>query len=932
VRYFLGWDRPFIQLVVEWLWARRDGMDGMLLVVPTMESGRKVRQALAERGACIAPQVITAGKFGALGYRGEENALLEQEVWAGALKTYDWDAASGILSEPSGENWEVLMAEEMRTLRVQTGEYGMNFYHVWQRLPETHPDKGRWGVLAQWEYRYTYRLKEMGGVDSYEVRNKHFAQAELPKGITHVVWVGVTDPTEHAVRMAEVMIEREQEISFLIAAPESDGFDPYGRPQTEYWQERKVDWPLGNKALYSASDPRALGYLLQDHLAEWASAGREEISIGVGDKAMVGQIQAVLGESGVRVFNPAGKSLSGWSFVEWLKVWIRYCQEEKVSDLRVLARSAWTLRLLDEPLSLVSVSDALQKVCSDAKPHTVKDLWRLRESGWPFDPKREKMLEGALGYVLRLVSGLREARALMYGRVDLENLRLLLVQVLGGQLSDEAAYAEECYRELERLGQGLPEQVAKYVDFAQEYLRRLEKGSIGESREQVHVEALGWLELAFESAPYMMISGLNEGVLPNTELGNTWLPESLREMLGMKTNADRVAHDIFYIQSLLEPRRDEGEVRGYFLKYGAGGEPMKPSRLILQVEREELAQRVAHTFSEQTYSRLSQPWRRDWVLRVPAMDKELKRLSASRIKGYLDCPFRYYLKFELGMSRPEQQLHEWSQAEFGSLVHEVLEAMQHDAGILTTKNEHVLKEWLWAQLDELIEKRFAEHIPTAFAIQRETLRQRLQFFAYLEVKSRLHDDQWKPVRFEEEFSFEIDGVRIIGAIDRVDQNAAGEYRLVDYKTGKVDPAEKSHMAKIPKDGLPAHLVDTAVAFEYMGDELYWKNLQLPIYALAYRQKYGKLPVLAYCTVAKTAQDTRYTEWVFTAELAEAAEKAIRDVIKAIRAERYWPPVERAERAYDDYRAFHYGYAMSDGFTEPVRETIETTLTQGELNL
>ena len=63
-REFLGWDRPFLTQAVAWLLERRDELPGMLVVVPTAQSGRRLREALAESaGALLAPKVVTPGSF-----------------------------------------------------------------------------------------------------------------------------------------------------------------------------------------------------------------------------------------------------------------------------------------------------------------------------------------------------------------------------------------------------------------------------------------------------------------------------------------------------------------------------------------------------------------------------------------------------------------------------------------------------------------------------------------------------------------------------------------------------------------------------------------------------------------------------------------------------------------------------------------------------
>ncbi|NNM28980.1 MAG: hypothetical protein HKO57_05625, partial [Akkermansiaceae bacterium] len=47
-REHLGWERPFLPVLVEWLLARREELPGTLVVVPTAQAGRRLREAMAE--------------------------------------------------------------------------------------------------------------------------------------------------------------------------------------------------------------------------------------------------------------------------------------------------------------------------------------------------------------------------------------------------------------------------------------------------------------------------------------------------------------------------------------------------------------------------------------------------------------------------------------------------------------------------------------------------------------------------------------------------------------------------------------------------------------------------------------------------------------------------------------------------------------------
>ena len=103
-REFLGWDQPFLTRAVEWLLERRDDLPGMLVVVPTSQSGRRLRETLAAAtGALLSPKVVTPGWF--LQTRDDEAAAdwMEQVAWVEVLEAVaDWPAYEALFPAPPG--------------------------------------------------------------------------------------------------------------------------------------------------------------------------------------------------------------------------------------------------------------------------------------------------------------------------------------------------------------------------------------------------------------------------------------------------------------------------------------------------------------------------------------------------------------------------------------------------------------------------------------------------------------------------------------------------------------------------------------------------------------------------------------------------------------------------------------------------------------
>ncbi|MBT3776242.1 MAG: DUF1592 domain-containing protein, partial [Gemmatimonadales bacterium] len=59
------------------------------------------------------------------------------------------------------------------------------------------------------------------------------------------------------------------------------------------------------------------------------------------------------------------------------------------------------------------------------------------------------------------------------------------------------------------------------------------------------VELLDWLEVPLDDAPVVMLTGFNEGMLPESVSGHAFLPDALRSRLGLIDNRRRLARDAY---------------------------------------------------------------------------------------------------------------------------------------------------------------------------------------------------------------------------------------------------------------------------------------------------------------------------------------------------------------------------------------------------
>ena len=216
---------------------------------------------------------------------------------------------------------------------------------------------------------------------------------------------------------------------------------------------------------------------------------------------------------------------------------------------------------------------------------------------------------------------------------------------------------------------------------------------LSEDRAPLAIELQGWLELLWEDAPHLVVAGLNDGIAPEAVVGHPFLPESLRslEVLGLKGNAERFARDAYQLMALLESRRASGRVDILLVRRNQGGDPMRPSRLLLCCQDQQLPGRVRHLCRDVEIEGTAASWEPGFQLvpnaprRHEDADRDedqgvgpfalrsIERLSVTGFKRYLQSPFHFYLERLRRVEAVEPVRGELNPMEFGNFCHHVLE-------------------------------------------------------------------------------------------------------------------------------------------------------------------------------------------------------------------------------------------------------------------
>ncbi|MBI5146417.1 MAG: ATP-dependent helicase [Thaumarchaeota archaeon] len=162
--------------------------------------------------------------------------------------------------------------------------------------------------------------------------------------------------------------------------------------------------------------------------------------------------------------------------------------------------------------------------------------------------------------------------------------------------------------------------------------------------------------------------------------------------------------------------------------------------------------------------------------KVPVINKEELRLSASKIKTYLDCPLKFKFAHILQVPTPPRPYFD-----LGSAVHAVAEHLTKLQLEGTPPTEELAFEILAREW-------------SSSGFQNETQENQSKEKAKEMIRTYLKwvkENPNSPVAVEQRFTVEIGGVPFNGFIDRVEKTPDGKFEVIDFKTGGVYENSKS---------------------------------------------------------------------------------------------------------------------------------------------
>ena len=973
---FLNKPEPLLPQVVSVLtsqWEERLlDLSGTAVVLPTQEARRRLHEGLvrvaASRSSALLPPVwMLPMQLPEYGSRDIAPGPVEQLCWISVLRGRTQEELGGLFAHrpmPEMDTTHSLeLGNRIRSLRGELAQAGISLEEAVQRLACENGGFAdpRWSTLLHLESLYLKELQKTAFHDRTLLQLAGIASPlpPLPTGypvttITRVIIAGVPDLPKAYETIIPKLKARGIAVDLLVCDPDGRGtswFDEYGRP-CAHWAAAEIETQGGHSRthLYASESEMAAAAVV---LANSSGGTFLTTAVGVTSPDVADLIRETFHSADLSAFNPAGTPLDSMALGRLLGLVLAHLQEDDFrSALQLLRNRDIQVAISMEPEQLARL-DQLQSGMIPSSLEDLMDRWEARlfiNRGGSGETERTEQADHSLLTSLRALHQLTALVARGKGPLPLLELSRSIYGSRNLNSIPGAAETAESIAEWVHGVGSLADQLpsTEVLSLIQLHLRS--QICTGEKLTS-SIELQGWLELLWEDAPHLIVTGMNDGLVPEVRPSDPFLTEKIRERWQLPSNKTRLHRDCYQTVCLVAARALMGRVDFLLSRRDSEGSFLKPSRLLLQCRDEELAGRVEDLFRELP-QRTSKSWRSAWQLEAQAAGiRKPDHLSASSIKEYLACPTRYYFKKLAGLSKENFGVEELEGSVFGSLLHEALQEFGSDTVTRDLTDEDAIAHDLEHRWSRIFHARYGEDPDLALLYQLKAGTKRLREAA--RVQAALRAEGWEIVGCEFEFSGfrpkALDHARmplpIVGRIDRIDrrrnEDGSHSWRIIDYKSSEdTETPQASHLKKVTK------LLDQSAhqEYEFVGlkktgksskkgqEEVQptlhrWVDLQLPIYALVAKAvKEGDLSISrlpkvdgevesAYFQIPADENDTGIAIFAEFEGWEASALKCLSGVSRSIQEGVFWPP---RDPQYDDFEGIFFDHLIEEN---PILRTI-----------
>lgn len=502
----------------------------------------------------------------------------------------------------------------------------------------------------------------------------------------------------------------------------------------------------------------------------WLAEGRRDIAVIALDRFAARRLRAVLERDAILMQDETGWTFSTASVSHVLDRWFALLQDDFYHrDVLDFLKSPFVFADLDADIRAEAVA-ALERAI--ARRNAVSGLDRL--AGLVQDnPVAAAMLQR----LARAATRFRIRRGLsISGWVE------VLFEALADFGAGAAIEADNAGRQLldllRRLGRELaPESGRLNLSAWHGWLNlQLDRAAFQETAIESPIRLTHLAAARMRDFEAVVVLGADAAHLP-PKPDSGLLGEGLRIELGLPGARERVAETRAALIDVLS--RTERVLFSWQARRAA--EPNSPSPWLQLLEAFH-GQAYGHGLAAEPCVSVGYPPGQPPASVGPALPALPERLSASAWQKLVSCPYRYYAHYGLGLGEAEAVAETMEKADYGELLHELLNRFHAAHPVLS----ELPRETLLADLTALGEAAFAERERNYYLAVAWRLRWQRHVAAYLDWALAREAQGWRWRGAEQEFrrALELpDGQRIelFGRLDRLDESDAGQ-AVIDYKS------------------------------------------------------------------------------------------------------------------------------------------------------
>ncbi|MEP0266759.1 PD-(D/E)XK nuclease family protein [Dokdonia sp.] len=308
------------------------------------------------------------------------------------------------------------------------------------------------------------------------------------------------------------------------------------------------------------------------------------------------------------------------------------------------------------------------------------------------------------------------------------------------------------------------------------------------------LQIMGMLESRLLDFKNVILTSLNEGILPAGKSNNSYIPYDLKYIHKLPTYQEKDAVYAYHFYRLLH--RSEN-IHLVYTSASEGIGSTEKSRFILQLELEGIHE-IHHQVATPILN-VSKPIQQS-IEKTDAVISTLKNLyasglSPSSLSTYLRNPLHFYYKYVLGIQDLEEVEEVVALNTMGTIIHNALEYLYQPYINIELTVQHIdailpkIEPTIKAQFD-LIYKKMNLSKGKNLIIY-EVIQRYIVNFLALERNSILKGDIIRIVQLEQQLKTPLESTELPfttilkGTADRIEVRN-NEVRIIDYKSGSVD--------------------------------------------------------------------------------------------------------------------------------------------------